>query len=232
MKYNYDDYWENPKFNIKTRKPYYDKIYGSAKKKYSFNQEDEIADIAGGNGFFANYLGVKNCTLLDVSDSGLKIARDSFGYNAVKCDLVNGEWPVKNNSFDIVICNEFLEHVWHPSIALSKINKILKKGGKIYIGQPNVAPDGSHHVRHIKYGYLKFILEENGFKIKKVRINTKIINLKFSNLENTQTKKVRLKIIIGSIISLFVSKKMAHILTYKFPDVFGGFYHIEAVKVA
>src|SRR3989344_1875896 len=41
--------------------------------------------------------------------------------------------PYKNNSFDLVICTETLEHLVDPKKALSEIKRILKKNGKAII---------------------------------------------------------------------------------------------------
>ena len=64
--------------------------------------------------------------------------KDGYG----KIDYVSDieKIPVKDNSFDIIICTEVLEHVPNPIGALKEMARILKKGGKLLI----TTPLGSH----------------------------------------------------------------------------------------
>jgi ubiquinone/menaquinone biosynthesis C-methylase UbiE len=44
--------------------------------------------------------------------------------------------PVPNESFDIILCTEVLEHVPDPIAAINEMNRILKKGGIMIITSP------------------------------------------------------------------------------------------------
>ena len=46
--------------------------------------------------------------------------------------------PFPEETFDIVICNDVLEHLEHPAKALENIIKGLKRGGVLYINTPNL----------------------------------------------------------------------------------------------
>ncbi len=53
-------------------------------------------------------------------------------------NLRNSRLPYDSNSFDAVIICEVMEHLnFNPLPVLREINRVLKKGGKIYIGMPN-----------------------------------------------------------------------------------------------
>jgi len=55
-------------------------------------------------------------------------------------NLKNHKLPFESNSFDVVIICEVIEHLnFNPLLVLKEINRILKKGGCIYIGMPNQA---------------------------------------------------------------------------------------------
>jgi len=57
------------------------------------------------------------------------------GFNLKKCPL-----PYESNFFDCVIICEVLEHLnFNPLPVLLEINRVLKTGGFIYIGMPNLA---------------------------------------------------------------------------------------------
>ena len=228
MGYDYDKYWLN---SLKERTDYYEQLYGHVKQFYKFGNGKSVLDVAGGSGQLANYFGLRNVTLIDISDSGLKLAKNKFGFNVKKCDLIRDVWPIQNEKFDFVICNEFLEHIYFPSIVLSEINKSLKKNGTLYLGQPNMTPDGKHHVKKITYSYLKFILKENGFKIVDSIIPPKIISARFSEIKKDLGLKTNLKLFSGAFIGLFLSRKMQFIVAKMLPDLFGGFYHIKAKNI-
>jgi len=202
MKYNYENYWEDSE---EERKRYYDNLYSKVKDFYNFQKDKKVLDVAGGSGQLSNFFGLKKVTLIDISDSGLQIAKKRFHFNIRKCDLVKESWPTRGKKYDYVLCNEFLEHIHHPSIILCEINESLKEGGILYIGQPNMRPDGEHHVRRINYSYLKFILGENGFKIK---------------IKSTKSTMVNIKIFIGATIGIFIPNKLKYSLAKKFPNVF------------
>lgn len=55
-------------------------------------------------------------------------------YQADICQ--NNAALIPDNSFDLVICTEVLEHVANPFAAATEINRILKPGGKTYITTP------------------------------------------------------------------------------------------------
>ena len=226
MKYDYKDYWEDSE---EERKRYYENLYSKVKSFYQFPKNKKVLDVAGGSGQLSNFFGIKKVTLIDVSDSGLEIAKKRFHFDTRKCDLVKDSWPTRGEKFDFALCNEFLEHIYHPSIVLCEINKSLRKGGILYLGQPNMTPDGEHHVRRINYDYLKLILKENGFEIKKEVIVPKIISSKFSEINKTKSPLTNIKILVGALMGIFIPNKFA--VAKRFPNIFGGFYHIMAEKI-
>ena len=65
--------------------------------------------------------------------------------------------PFKDGEFDIVTCFEVIEHVFEPAETLAEINRVMKKGGELYITAPNkfwVSLGWGHnslemHLRHI-----------------------------------------------------------------------------------
>jgi len=228
QKYDYSNYWED---SLKKREEYYSRIYSKIRRFYKTKPGESILDVAGGNGQLSNYLGFKKVTLLDISDSGIKIARKKFKYKAKKSDLLNESWPIREKYFDIAICNEFLEHVSFPSLILSRINSCLKKRGTLYVAGPNMTPDGVHHVKRITWSYLNQILLENGFKIVASIIVPKFLTLTFSEISFSKKPKDNLKIFFGAFLGIFFSKKTKFKLAKIFPNFFGGFYHIKAEKI-
>ena len=50
----------------------------------------------------------------------------------------NGIFPLKEESFNVIICDQVLEHIEDPSTFLSEIYRCLKKDGKLIIGVPQI----------------------------------------------------------------------------------------------
>lgn len=60
--------------------------------------------------------------------------------NVISLDIEKDLFPFEANSFDLVVFTEIMEHlVGNPGNYLSKISKVLKKGGRLIMTTPNVA---------------------------------------------------------------------------------------------
>lgn len=72
---------------------------------------------------------------IDVSDWAIKYAREKFGVEIRKGEIVNADLP--SGEFDVVTIMHTLEHLSNPRRALESINRVLKRGGLIAIEVPN-----------------------------------------------------------------------------------------------
>ena len=53
--------------------------------------------------------------------------------------------PFDDNSFDVIIMNDFMEHVSEPEAALNEARRLIKPGGRIFINfPPYYHPSGAH----------------------------------------------------------------------------------------
>ena len=48
--------------------------------------------------------------------------------------------PVRDASFDVVVCSEVLEHVWETADAFSELQRVTRPGGRILITVPFIYP--------------------------------------------------------------------------------------------
>jgi len=123
---------------------------------------------------------------------GLEPSQDMYLYCKMRANLnvVNKtleEARFKNGYFDAIYADNVIEHLLEPSLALKKLNKLIKKRGILYIRLPNengLAPIISRTLMKIKtaigaknnvqllqhlYYYdaktINRMLEKNGFKI-------------------------------------------------------------------
>ena len=59
--------------------------------------------------------------------------------NIVQCDIENQLFPFKDNTFDIILCMEIIEHLGvNPIHAIKEANRVLKKDGIMVLTTPNI----------------------------------------------------------------------------------------------
>ena len=93
--------------------------------------------------------------------------RDKQGYSRLdfECDIAH--IPVDDNSFDVVLCTEVLEHVPEPIEAIGEISRVLRPGGSLILSAP--LGSGLHQSPYHFYGgytpyWYRHFLAENGFE--------------------------------------------------------------------
>jgi ubiquinone/menaquinone biosynthesis C-methylase UbiE len=84
----------------------------------------------------------------------------------IKSDITS--IPVEDETFDVVLCTEVLEHVSNPIDALNELTRVLKKGGTLILTAPfcsltHFAPQ-HYYSGFNKYFYNK-VLPELGYKV-------------------------------------------------------------------
>ena len=93
----------------------------------------KVLDLGGRDGTLTKHFIEKNhVTLADIDENALKYAKKNYKVKTMKVDL-NQSLPFEDNSFDVVVMAEVLEHLPYPNITLSEIRRVLKTNGK-FIG--------------------------------------------------------------------------------------------------
>jgi SAM-dependent methyltransferase len=75
--------------------------------------------------------------------------------------------PFEDNTFDAVICNQVLEHVFQPQAFLKELNRVLKPGGMLILSVPFVWDEHEQpwdYARYSSFG-LSSILGNCGFRL-------------------------------------------------------------------
>lgn len=85
-----------------------------------------LLDVANKSGFE-----VKG---VEVSQWASKFARQK-GFDVVTGDLLSAGYP--DRSFDVVVLNHVLEHIFEPIAILNEVERIMKDDGLLVIGVPN-----------------------------------------------------------------------------------------------
>lgn len=76
-------------------------------------------------------------------------------------------FPFPDQSFDSIVCNQVLEHVFTPGLFLGEIWRVLKPGGKLLLTVPFVWDEHEQpwdYARYTSFG-LKSLLENNGLDV-------------------------------------------------------------------
>ncbi|MGV8168629.1 MAG: methyltransferase domain-containing protein [Candidatus Nanoarchaeia archaeon] len=83
----------------------------------------------------------------------------------IDLDINKKKLPFKDNSADIVICTEVLEHTYNPFFVISEMKRILKKNGLLLVTSPFFFP-----VHEVEHDYVRFThnFYRNHFKEHKI----------------------------------------------------------------
>lgn len=100
-----------------------------------YNPNARLLDIGCGDGALtkrlAEGIGTSNITGVDTVNMGVP-------FQLVKRNLDEG-LPFENESFDVVISHDVIEHVSNTDLFVTEIYRVLKKGGYAVISTPNMA---------------------------------------------------------------------------------------------
>lgn len=96
-------------------------------------QSKKLLDVGAATGFFVRDAKTRGWQAegLEISAWAVNYARQKLKVKMTLSDLKSAKF--KNNSFNAVIMNDFLEHVQDPLAELIEANRILKHDGVIYI---------------------------------------------------------------------------------------------------
>jgi len=104
--------------------------------------------------------------------SGLQTNKWDYGKLDIISDIIS--IPEPDNSFDVILCSEVLEHIPEPILALKEFSRLLKSNGILILTAPfcsitHFAPQHYSTGFNI-YWYMRH-LENNGFKLKNATVN-------------------------------------------------------------
>lgn len=99
---------------------------------------------------------------------GLDIDSEATRKFAIADYFYDGEvFPFGDASFDSILCNQVLEHVFNPDEFIAEIKRVLKPGGRLLLTVPFVWDEHEQpydYARYSSFG-LRALLEKQGFRI-------------------------------------------------------------------
>ncbi len=104
------------------------------------SNQDTILDIGCYPTFLFDALQQQGMNVIGISSNHEPIKTK----NIINLNIETDELPFAENSFDLILMFEVIEHIlFHPRNILLKFKKILKPGGKLLISTPNAV-----HIKH------------------------------------------------------------------------------------
>jgi len=112
---------------------------------------------------------------VDISEHAIAEAKKRVPGATLHVAGAEDELPFPENFFDVVICNDVIEHLEKPKTALENIRRVLKKDEILYLNTPNLnwlrkkvfayADMKEHHISLLPRKALSDLLSEVGFDI-------------------------------------------------------------------
>ena len=139
---NLKDYYQKGRYTKKEqteRLPYYTKRTDLLKKLIKDFRPKKILDVGCGDGGMALILKkeyLADVYGVDISKRGIELAKRK-GINAVVADA-NKRLPFKTSTFDLIVTNQVIEHVYNPDEFILDLKRLLNKRGVLVIGTPNL----------------------------------------------------------------------------------------------
>lgn len=118
-------------------------LYYLLNKHLTESSLKSLLDVGCSNGDrtvrIAKYLKINLQDVYGVDYSFKNIANCKNLFNAKTIDLENSKLNYKSSSFDLVICNQVLEHLKNYKKVMADLIRVTSKNGYIAIGIPNLA---------------------------------------------------------------------------------------------
>ncbi len=115
-------------------------------------QKYELLDIGTYDGVTRRYVEIHPGSehvkyhAVDIFPQGKEFVYKHQDWQLHHIDLTKGLPGLKSNSYDVVVCEQVLEHLHDPAVAIHAMHRVLRPGGRMILGVP-IFPEGMHLLR-------------------------------------------------------------------------------------
>ena len=170
------------------------------------NQGLKLLDIGSGSGQFIYEMKRFGMEVYGVEPGNFnKGDSKKYGLNIKNLNLIKAKYP--KEFFNLITINHVFEHISNPNQTIIEIKRILKKDGLLIMGIPNthslsrilfgknwLALDIPRHLFNYSPKNITYLLEKSGFKVTKIRYNSRpsqfVVSLRYLLGFNKKFEKI------------------------------------------
>ncbi len=132
-----------------------------AMKDFSPQLTGKLLDVGCGDKPYRSLLGVDEYVGMEIESERARTLFDADVYYDGRT------FPFTDGSFDSVLANEVLEHVFNPEEFMAEIVRVLRPGGKLVMTVPFVWDEHEQPVDYARYTSfgLRHLVEAAGFRV-------------------------------------------------------------------
>lgn len=158
------------------QKTYFKNLFRQLKPYLKDIKQGKVLDVGCAYGFMLQkFPGSFEKFGVDISEHAIAEAKKRLPDAILNVAGAEDVLPFPEYFFDIVICNDIIEHLENPRTALENIKNVLKKDGVLYLNTPNYnwlrkklfayADRKEHHISLLPHKTLFNLLTEVGFNV-------------------------------------------------------------------
>lgn len=131
-----------------------------------FVKDKTVIELGCGTGYGSMMLagaGAKKVYAIDISSDAIAYAKKHFGHKNIEYHVASAEsTSIPDQTADILVSFETIEHLSHPEVFLSEVRRLLKRGGTFILSTPNRETsfgDNKYHIQEFTLQELDSLLQ-------------------------------------------------------------------------
>ncbi len=198
-------------------------VYDWLNKQIS--EDDLIMDLGFGEGYGTRMLSehCREVTGVDVIQKVVDYANEKYSSNNCKYIIYDGRTlPFETNSLDVAVAFQVIEHIEDDDLFVAELERVLKKGGKLFMTTPNRAtrlkpgqkPFNRFHKREYYARELKGLLAKHFAQVDMFGISAtaEIHEIEFKRIKRGGLMSVALNIGLRKLLPEALDYKLSRFL--------------------